>query len=262
MNCLQPVLSVKNLAIGYNNHIIASDINFNLSSGAVCALLGANGVGKSTLLKTIIGELSPLKGSITIFDKLLEEYSHKQIARLMAIVTTERILSGGLTVSELVAMGRHPYTGFLGRLTSKDKQIVTNSISIVGITHKKNCFLSELSDGERQKAMIAKALAQDTPIIVLDEPFSFLDVASRIEILSLLRELAKKGKIVLFSSHDVSQALRMATDILLFTTNRILISGKPEELIETKKIDYLFSDRSVVFSKEITDFLECNHHLK
>lgn len=248
-------LQTFDLSIGYRRNPIASAINICLHPGELTALLGPNGVGKSTLLKTLTGELPPLGGNIKLMGNDLASYSHRQLSRLMAIVTTDSIQAGGLTVEELVALGRHPYTGFFGRLGKEDREAVEQAMHCVGIDHKSSSYISELSDGERQKALIAKAIARDTPVIVLDEPFSFLDVASRIEILERLDMLASSGKTILFSSHDVSQALRMASRLILFTPKREIITGTPRELMDSGALDNLFDTDKAVFSRQEHDFV-------
>lgn len=217
--------------------------------------MGQNGAGKSTLIKTITGEIPPLKGEIRIEGKSLHDYTRKQLARKIALVTTDPVQAGGLTVRELVGLGRQPHTGFFGRLSDDDNNAVADAMRQVGISHKADDYIANLSDGERQKALIARALAQDTDIIILDEPFSFLDVASRVEILALLIDSARKKKIsILFSSHDVAQALRMADKIILFSNDRI-ITESPEKLIKSGEINNLFTDRNVTFDPIQNDFI-------
>lgn len=252
----QPAVKISDLTVGYNGNIVASGLSFTLSAGSITALIGANGIGKSTILKTITGELPPLKGKVELNGKLLCTYTRKELSHIFSIVTTDPVFAGGLTVRELVQLGRHPHTGVFGRLSRHDKEMAELAMDRVGIAHKSSNYVAELSDGERQKAMIAKALAQDTPLIFLDEPFSFLDVSARIEILSLLRMFARSGKTILFSTHDVSQALRMASGILLFTSDRKIISGTPEELIKRGSLDNLFKNDKIVFSPSQNDFVE------
>ena len=250
-----PALEGADLSIGYGEKIIASGLSIRIYPGDVASLLGPNGVGKSTLIKTLTGELEAVEGIVYVFGKDVESYSRKELSRLLAIVTTDSVLAGGLTVEELVGLGRQPHTGFFGRMDDDDRKATEEAMRRVGIIHKREAYVAELSDGERQKAMIAKALAQETAIIVLDEPFSYLDVAARIEILSLLKEIAAGGKAILFSSHDVSQALRMASKAILFTPSGELISGTPARLIAERRLPLLFPRRNVVFSEEAKDFI-------
>lgn len=256
------LIQFQNLSVGYKNHPCLASLNAELNSSEVVCLLGANGIGKSTLLKTISGELLPIAGDVKISGKSIKHYTFKQLASMIAIVTTDRIMAGGLTVKELVSLGRHPHTGFLGRLNNNDIEIVHNSISAVGMKHKENSYVSELSDGERQKVMIARALAQQTSIILLDEPFSFLDAASRIEILNLLKQISRRNNVgILLSSHDVSQSLRMADRIWLLTTNKHLVIGTPKSLIANKSIDELFDVKGVRFDSTQNDFISAIDNL-
>ncbi len=254
-----PILETHNLAIGYTDRTLASDLNISLFPGEVVAMLGENGAGKSTLIKTISGEISPKNGYVEIDGRRINEYSRKEFAKKIALVTTDPIQAGGLTVKELVALGRQPHTGFFGRLSESDNSAVDKAMTQVGILHKAHDFVANLSDGERQKALIARAIAQDTPIIILDEPFSFLDVASRVEILSLLIESAHNNNTsILFSSHDVAQALRMTDKTILFSNNNKIIMESPDELKSSGEIRNLFTNRNVHFDPIQNDFVSNN----
>ena len=203
------ILTARELAVGYRNGsqttTLLSGLNLNLEKGKLVALLGQNGAGKSTLLRALTCDERPLAGSIEVNGRDLLEMSQKDRSRIIGLVSTERIQAGALTVTELVGLGRQPHTGFLGRLDDEDRAIIQQSMADAGIISKANDYMASLSDGERQKAMIARALAQQTPIIILDEPTAFLDVASRIETMRLLQTLAHdRGKAVLLSSHDNS----------------------------------------------------------
>jgi iron complex transport system ATP-binding protein len=253
---MQHLLSSIDLCVGYKGKPLVSNLSFSLCKGEVTALLGSNGVGKSTLLRTITGELPIISGSVLICGKPISSYSRKELARTVAIVTTERIFAGGLTVRELVSLGRHPHTGALGRFSVADYEIIDAAMKAVSIEHKSDTPLAELSDGERQKSMLARAIAQETPLIIMDEPFSFLDVAARIDILSLLKRIAhSEHKGILFSSHDVAQALRMADNLWLLTPNRKFVSGTPANLIESGAIKNLFSSASIKFDPIQNDFV-------
>lgn len=261
MNNNTVTITTRDLSIGYPSHTVAKDIDITLRGGEVTAMLGENGAGKSTLIRTLIGDLPPLDGKIELLGRPLASYSRRQMATIASLVTTESVDAFRITVNELVALGRHPHTGIFGRLCKNDRDAVADAIYSVGIQHKAESTLDRLSDGERQKAMIARAIAQDTPIILLDEPFSFLDVASRIEILDLLKELAeRRGTTVLFSTHDVSQAIRMADNIILFTPANGITQASPEELIADGKISTLFPGRSVVFDSAQNDFISVKKH--
>ena len=181
-----PVIRTRNLSIGYvlkGGHLklVHDALDLNLYPGEVTCLLGLNGAGKSTLLRTLCGFQPSLGGEIELKGKPLASYSQGDFSRMVGVVLTEKTNAGGITVYELVSLGRHPYTGFFGQLRQEDRRIIEESLAAAGIAHKAYNYVSELSDGERQKAMIAKALAQQCPIILLDEPTAFLDVTSRIE---------------------------------------------------------------------------------
>ena len=251
----EPLLKVLSLSVGYTTPLFPP-IDTELYSGEVTALLGENGIGKSTLLKTLSGELKPLSGKVKIYGEDIDRISRKNLSRKLAIVTTDTTGAGGLTVYQTVALGRHPHTGFMGKLTATDRDIIQRSMDETGISFKADAYFAHISDGEKQKTLIARALAQETPIILLDEPFSFLDTASRIEILSLLRKIARdKDRAILFSSHDVSQALRMSSSIWLMTHSRRFVRGTPDELIQTSLISEMFNRKGIMFDPEQNDFI-------
>jgi len=253
------IYTTRNLAVGYRNGknsvTLLSGLNLTLEKGKLVALLGQNGAGKSTLLRALTCDERPISGTIEVDGKNLLEMPQKQRSRILGLVSTERIQAGALTVTELVGLGRQPHTGFLGRLDEEDHQIVHQAMVDAGIISKANEYVASLSDGERQKAMIARALAQQTPIIILDEPTAFLDVASRIETMRLLQTLAHdRGKAVLLSSHDISQSLMLADQLWLITTDRQVLTGAPADLIKAGAMDYLFTNRSIHFNPTILDY--------
>lgn len=206
-------MKTHHLTIGYKHHPVLSDINVELLQGALTIIIGANGSGKSTLIRTLANLQRPLSGEVTINGTSISRLSPAAVAREVAIVLTERTGAGALTVAELVSVGRHPHSGLFGRLSDADREIVRQAIATVGLTHKADAHVADLSDGERQKAMIARALAQQTPVIIFDEPTSFLDVASRFEIIALLKQLSRTGKAILLSTHDTAAALASADQV-------------------------------------------------
>jgi len=253
------IYSTHDLAVGYRNGkksvTLLKDLNLTLEQGKLVALLGQNGAGKSTLLRTLTCDERPLAGTIRAGGKNLLEMSQKDRSRLIGLVSTERIQAGALTVTELVGLGRQPHTGFLGRMDDEDRGIVRQSMQDAGIIDKAGEYVASLSDGERQKAMIARALAQQTPIIILDEPTAFLDVASRIETMRLLQTLAHdRGKAVLLSSHDISQSLMLADELWLITTSRQVLTGNTRELVAGGAMDHLFTNRTIHFNPQILDY--------
>ena len=209
-------ITLSHLSVGYKvGHAVVSDINLTLQSGKLASLIGANGVGKSTLLKTLTGFLPKLEGSLLLDGKDISEFSQRALAQQISIVLTQKPDVQNLTIEEIVGLGRSPYTGFFGKLHANDQQIVDESITAVGIEKLKNRMIQTLSDGERQKVMIAKALAQQTPVIFLDEPTAFLDFSSKVETFQLLQRMAHEmGKLVLLSTHDLELAVRFSDTLL------------------------------------------------
>ena len=226
-------ITAKGLIIGYKlghgrTKTVGGALDFELQRGKVTCLLGRNGAGKSTLIKTICGIIPPLGGELSTSGGI-------------GMVLTEKTSAGGLTVYDLASLGRYRQTGFFGTLKAEDHRVIRESLEAVGIAEKSDCYVSQLSDGERQKAMIAKALAQETPIIVLDEPTAFLDVTSRVETMLLLREVArKKGKAVLISTHDLDNAVKWGDTLWLLDKKSALRSGTPEELNASGELEDFF----------------------
>ena len=248
-----PVIETNNLSIGYmlkggRRKCVHETLDLRLYAGEVTCLLGLNGAGKSTLLRTLCGFQPPLAGEILLDGKPLAAYTQGEFSRKVGVVLTEKTNAGGITVYELVALGRHPYTGFFGRLGQEDKTIIETSLQAVGIAHKAGNYVSELSDGERQKAMIAKALAQQCPIILLDEPTAFLDVTSRIETMVLLHDLAvERQKAILLSTHDLDLAIQLGDCLWLQERERPMVCGTPEDLILSGAFDTFFNKGEIGF---------------
>ena len=244
-------IRLSRLSTGYwgKHHTVwvATDIEASLYGGELTCLLGANGAGKSTLLRTLSASQPPVSGEIWIGEKRLAEYADKELAKLVGIVLTERCDVENLTVEELVEMGRTPYTGFWGTLRKEDKQIVSEAMRQVGITKLSGRMVQTLSDGERQKVMIAKALAQQTPIILLDEPTAFLDFSSKVEVMRLLRSLAHDlGKTVFLSTHDLELALQIADKLWLMNAQGI-VTGTPEDLSLSGTLERFFCHEGIAF---------------
>lgn len=248
-----PVIETKQLSIGYllkrgKRKVIHEALDLQLFAGEVTCLLGLNGAGKSTLLRTLCGFQPPLDGEIRLMGKPLDSYSQYNFSLTVGVVLTEKTNAGGITVYDLVSLGRHPYTGFFGQLKAHDREIIGQSLEAAGIAHKSQNYVSELSDGERQKAMIAKVLAQQCPIILLDEPTAFLDVTSRIETMVLLHKLAvEQNKAILLSTHDLDLALQMGDCLWLQEKGRPMSSGTPEDLIMNGAFETFFSRDGIVF---------------
>ncbi len=232
----EETIRIEKLAIGYQGRhsvkTVAEGITDCIHSGELTCLLGENGAGKSTLLRTLSGFLPPVSGEITILGKPLRSYRERELATVIGVVLTERTNLQNMTVEELVGMGRSPYTGFWGRLSDKDRAKVEEALALVGILALRGRMVQTLSDGERQKVMIAKALAQETPIIFLDEPTAFLDYPSKVEILRLLGRLSRDfGKTIFLSTHDLELALRVADRVWLMSRQGRLQTGSPDRLV-------------------------------
>lgn len=246
------VITATDLCIGYRSgkqeKRIHEHLSFQLFPGELTCLLGANGTGKSTLLRTLSASQPALAGQLLVEGKPLADYSEKERSRTIGVVLTDKTQAGGLTVYELVALGRQPHTGFFGRLNRTDHALIREALDAVSISHKAQSYTAELSDGERQKVMIAKALVQECPLILLDEPTAFLDVVSRIEIMTLLHRLAvEQRKAILLSTHDIEQALLLADKLWLLSQESGLQCGVTEDLILSHRMDALFARSDIRF---------------
>ena len=245
-------VEIRNLSIGYKIKKSFKPLIENLSAtifgGELTCLLGVNGVGKSTLLRTLSGFLPKLAGEIFIRGKKIDNYSDRDLARTIGVVLTERPNVEDLSVTELIGLGRSPYTGFWGRLNSIDKMVVKNVISWIKIEELADRKVETLSDGEWQKVMIAKALAQETPLIYLDEPTAFLDFPSKVEIMHLLLSLTRSaGKAIFFSTHDLELALQIADTLWLMDKKNGITIGTPDELRSNGSIEKFFHCDGILF---------------
>lgn len=208
-------ITTNRLTVGYRGHRVVEDISLSLPCGRLVCLLGPNGAGKSTLLRTLCGFQPPIAGTVTISGSDITTMSAAEVARLVSVVLTDRPLTPSLTAAEMVGMGRAPYTGFWGRLSDDDHRLVSEAMQTVGIAPLATRRMGRLSDGERQKVMIAKALAQHTPVIVLDEPTAFLDYPSKVAVMKTLARLAHdEGKTILMSTHDLELAAQLGDELM------------------------------------------------
>lgn len=208
-------ITTNRLTVGYRGHRVVEDISLSLPCGRLVCLLGPNGAGKSTLLRTLCGFQPPIEGTVTISGSDITTMSAAEVARLVSVVLTDRPPTPSLTVAEMVGMGRAPYTGFWGRLSDDDRRLVSEAMQTVGIDSLATRRMGRLSDGERQKVMIAKALAQHTPVIVLDEPTAFLDYPSKVAVMKTLARLAHdEGKTILMSTHDLELAAQLGDELM------------------------------------------------
>lgn len=251
----QRTIEIKDLSIGYTSKkstkVVADGINTTIFSGELTCLLGANGIGKSTLLRTLTVFLPKLSGDIFIQGKNIEQYPEKELATLVSVVLTEKFDIKNMTARELIGLGRSPYTGFWGTLDKEDNRIIDHAISLVKIENLSRRMVHTLSDGERQKVMIAKALAQETPIILLDEPTAFLDFPSKVEIMQLLHQLSRKtDKTIFLSTHDLELALQIADKIWLMDKENGIRTGTPEDLSLNGSLSNFFARKGIIFDQE------------
>ena len=249
-------IKLNNVSIGYGRKVVAEGITSTLCSGKLTCLLGVNGAGKSTLLRTLSAFQPALGGTIDINGRDICEMSPKERATTISVVLTEKTDLQNMTVRELVAMGRAPYTGFWGTMEQGDCNMVDEAMTLVGITGLADRMIQTLSDGERQKTMIAKALAQHTPFIFLDEPTAFLDFPSKVEMMHLLKHLCREqDKAVIMSTHDLDIALQMADQLWLMNKDSGITIGSPHELADSGDISAFVSNPHIHFNP--SDFSFC-----
>lgn len=256
MENLRIILKATGLSIGYNQKVIAKNLNLELYKNELICLLGQNGVGKSTLLRTLSNLQPSLGGEIYIENTLLEEYSREALPRKIGIVSTEKAGMPNMTVKELVLTGRYHATNWLGNLCDHDIELVESAITKCGINYIAEHKLSMISDGQRQKAMIARVLAQDAEIIFLDEPTAHLDVVNRVEVMKLLADI-KKDKCILISTHELPLSMQFADKLWLMNFNDSMIVGKPEELLKTDALSktYYHDDFKIDFESGRVKFI-------
>lgn len=254
------LLHTAQLVIGYHAgkkqaKTIAGPLNLELYAGQLICLLGPNGCGKSTLLRTIAGLQPPVSGQIDLDGHSLLKMKPAQLAKKLSLVLTDNVRSGNLDVYSLVSLGRYPYSGWLGVLTANDKAIVDHAMASTGTAAFAERKLDSLSDGECQKVMLARAIAQDTPLIILDEPTAHLDLPSRIQLMRLLHQLAREtNKAILISTHELDLALQVADQIWLMSSGGNLSAGLPEELILDGSFQKAFDKDGITFDAATGNF--------
>ena len=249
------LLHIDSLSIGYKKRknqrqFIQQDLNLTVNKGEMICLIGPNGCGKSTLIRSIAGLQPSFSGEIYIGGKAISTQNNRNRALLLSLVLTDKVETGNLTVFDVVAIGRQPYTNWFGKLSPNDKDLVWNALEQVHLTSFAERYLHELSDGEKQRVMIAKALVQETPLIVLDEPTAHLDLPNRVEIMLLLKNLAKQtSKAIILSTHELDLALQIADTIWLMQQSKGIEVGTPEELISNGSLQQIFANCSFSFEK-------------
>jgi len=246
------IIRTDKLKVGYGKKTVVSDINLALLAGQFVCLLGPNGSGKSTILKTLVRMLAPLGGEVFLNDHNIHELSSREIARTTAVVLTEPVSPGLMTVYDIVMLGRHPHTGFMGKPTALDTEKALEALRRVNAANLAARYFSELSDGEKQKVMLARALAQEPKLIVLDEPTSHLDARHRIEVMLILRQLTQeKGVTVIASLHDIDLALKACDVAVLVKDGEILACGVPEDVLHEEIVAQLYGLENANFSARL-----------
>lgn len=254
MDIQSKILRASGLSIGYQSKnstiTIAGNLNIELSAGKLISIVGANGIGKSTLLRTLTGIQRPLSGTVLLDEKDIFSYESLALAQKLSLVLTEKLPPSNLTVFELIALGRQPYTNWLGKLSPTDLEQVNLAVALTQIEYLTDKRHFEISDGQLQSVLIARALAQDTPLIVLDEPTTHLDLQHKVAVFRLLKKLSHEtGKCILFSTHDIDLAIQLSDDMIVMT-ERNVIQDTPSNLILNGTFDTIFQDSSVFFDKE------------
>ncbi|MCC0630707.1 ABC transporter ATP-binding protein [Clostridioides sp. ES-S-0108-01] len=235
------MLRTNNLSVGYNKKVVVSDINIEVKNGEILCLLGSNGAGKTTILRSLSKLITPIKGDIYLNDIDVNHISRKALSKKMALVLTNRLLGDLMTVQDIVNIGRYPYTGFFGSLSKKDLILVDEALESVDALHLKKRYFDELSDGEKQKVLVARALVQEPEIIILDEPTTHLDIKHRLELINILKKLSKEKSIsVILSLHEIDIALKSCDKVALIKNNKVIAYGQPEDVVDEDIINSLY----------------------
>jgi len=253
------ILQASKISIGYTHKkekkIIASDIDLSLEKGKLIALIGANGIGKSTLLRNITGIQKPLSGTVSLNEKNIHRLDSLTLAQNLSVVLTEKLPPSNLTVWELIALGRQPYTNWIGKLSGNDIAKINEAIELTQIEHLISKRHYEISDGQLQIVLIARTLAQDTPLIILDEPTTHLDLLHKVVLFKLLKKLTQEtGKCILFSTHDIDMAIQLSDEMIIMTAENV-VQDQPCNLIMKGSFNTLFEDEHIVFDSEKGKFV-------
>ena len=253
------LLSTSNLSIGYQSkkekNIIAENLNLTFEEGKLISLVGANGIGKSTLLRTVTGIQKPLFGTVTLNEKDIRHYDSLSLAQNLSLVLTEKLPPSNLTVFELIALGRQPYTNWLGKLSVEDLEKINQAIALTHIEHLTDKKHHEISDGQLQIVLIARALAQDTPLIILDEPTTHLDLFHKVSVFKLLKKLSQEtNKCIIFSTHDIDLAIQVSDEMIVMTESTVE-QDQACNLITKGIFNTLFKDSSITFDGEKGKFV-------
>ena len=253
------ILTTSDLSIGYktkNSTItIAENLNLNLQEGKLIALIGANGIGKSTLLRTLTGIQKTISGTVLLNGKNIHELNPLTLAQNLSVVLTEKLPPSNLTVFELIALGRQPYTNWIGKLTNVDIEKIEEAMELTQISHLSTKKHYEISDGQLQKVLVARALAQDTPLIILDEPTTHLDLLHKVALFKLLKKLTQDTqKCILFSTHDIDMAIQLSDEMIIMTPEAV-VQDQPCNFIMKGSFNKLFDDEHILFDSEKGKFM-------
>ena len=259
MSNTNDILYTSNLSIGYKTKtdetVIAKNLDLKLQSGKLIALIGANGIGKSTLLRTITGIQKPLEGAVLLNNKKISDYQPLELAQNLSIVLTEKLPPSNLTVFELVALARQPYTNWIGTLSDLDTTKINAALELTQISHLASKKHYEISDGQLQKVLVARALAQDTPLIILDEPTTHLDLLHKVALFKLLKKLTiETQKCILFSTHDIDMAIQLSDEMIIMTPEAVL-QDEPCNFISKGTFNTIFKDEHISFDSEKGKFI-------
>lgn len=252
------ILQSQNLSIGYSGkekNVVASAIGLSLEKGKLISLIGANGIGKSTLLRTLTGIQKPLSGHVLLNQKDISQYTPLALAQQLSLVLTEKLPPSNLTVFELIALGRQPYTNWIGKLTKEDLSQVNAAMELTQTSHLSQKKHYEISDGQLQKVLVARALAQNTPLIILDEPTTHLDLEHKVSLFRLLKKLAHEtGKCILFSTHDIDMAIQLSDEMIAMFPGSV-IQGTPADFVADNTFENLFPNDAITFDREKVKFV-------
>ena len=259
MSSNKTILSTSNLSIGYQSkkekNIIAENLNLTFEEGKLISLVGGNGIGKSTLLRTITGIQKPIAGTVMLKEKEIHNYESLALAQNLSLVLTEKLPPSNLSVFELIALGRQPYTNWLGKLTAEDLEKINQAITLTHVEHLIDKKHHEISDGQLQIVLIARALAQDTPLIILDEPTTHLDLFHKVSVFKLLKKLSQEtNKCILFSTHDIDLAIQLSDEMIVMSESSVE-QDQPCNLITKGVFNTLFKDSSITFDGEKGKFV-------
>ena len=253
------IVSCENISIGYSSKkqttVVAQNVSLSLKRGQLISLIGANGIGKSTLLKTLTGIQKPISGTVLLNNSNVHKLEATELAKNLSVVLTEKLPPSNLTVFEIIALGRQPYTNWIGNLSDDDIAKVNEAMELTQITHLAEKKYYKISDGQLQKVLIARALAQDTPLIILDEPTTHLDLLHKVSLLKLLKKLTQETqKCILFSTHDIDMAIQLSDEMIVMTPETV-IQDKPSNFIANGTFNTLFKDEHIVFDAEKGKFI-------